>query len=354
MKPPDQGSPIVNSTMLGQRMRAEMNQQPEVLAGLAARFAAIGEQVRAVAPERIAGVAFLARGSSDNAALLGRYAVEHQSGLPTCLLAPSLATAYGRSPERFRGWLLVALSQSGRTPEIIDIAGRYAAAGARVVAVTNDPDSELARSAQLSVDLAAGPELAVPATKTVTAQMLALLAIAGGLGTGGPSAADAARIPGHVADVLADHGAAERAAALLAGRHPIAVVGRGACYPAALETALKLQETTGILAHGFSTADFRHGPIAVSGAESRTVLLAGSGPADADTAALHGELAQRGTSATLFGTGPDAGAGWAALGHMGECLLATVRGQQLALATSSALGIDPDAPAGLNKVTLTH
>ncbi|QKV90572.1 SIS domain-containing protein [Streptomyces sp. NA02950] len=346
----------MSTALLGRHMHAEMSQQPEVLANLADRFAPIAGQVNSIAEGmgRIAGVAFLARGSSDHAALLGRYAVEHQSGLPTCLVAPSIATAYQRSPEHFNGWLLVALSQSGQTPEIVDIAGRYAACGASVITVTNDPGSPLARLAHHSVDLAAGPEKAVPATKTVTSQMLAVLAIASGLGPGGLTAADAAQLPRHVSDILADHESVAPVATRPTEHHRIAVVGRGACYPAALETALKVQETTGSMAHGFSTADFRHGPIAACGPGSRAVLFAGSGPADDDTRALRGDLTRRGAQVSLSGTGIEADARWPALGHMGECLLATVRGQQLALATAAALGIDPDQPTGLNKVTLTH
>jgi glucosamine--fructose-6-phosphate aminotransferase (isomerizing) len=338
----------------GARMEAEMRQQPEVLAALVDRWPALTEQVAALvdgAPPL--GVAFLARGSSDHAALLGRYAVELQTGLPTCLVAPSVATAYGRPPEGFRGWLLVALSQSGRTPEIVDLAERYAAAGARVIAVTNDGGSALAGASHLSIPLEAGPEVAVPATKTVTGQLLALLAVAAGLSASGLTQAQATALPEAVARVLADGESAERAARLLAGRDRLAVVGRGACYPAALESALKLQETTGLMAHGFSTADFRHGPIAVCGPDAPALLLAGSGPADTDTLDLRGALAARDTPVLLAGTASGADLPWPSLGHLGECVPATVRGQQLALAAARHLGIDPDQPAGLNKVTMT-
>ncbi|HWG23910.1 SIS domain-containing protein [Actinospica sp.] len=340
------------------KMSSEMTEQPQVLGRLAERFGAIAEQVREVAAESgaVKGVAFLARGSSDNSALLGRYAIEQQTGLPTSLVAPSIVTVYKQRPELYRGWLLVALSQSGRTPEIVDIAGRYAECGASVVAVTNNPDSALARAARLHVALDAGPELAVPATKTVTSQMLAILAIAAGLGDAdaGLSEADVARIPDAAATILADFAPVERVVAALAEHRGMAIVGRGACYPAALETALKLQETLGVMAHGFSSADFRHGPIAVCGPDAPAVLLAGSGPADDDTRALRSDLAARSAHVAELGTGPNADAAWPALGTMAECILATVRGQQLALATAAHLGVDPDQPTGLNKVTLTH
>jgi len=359
----------VNDTPLGLHMSSEMAEQPQVLARLVERFDAIAGQVRAVAGEAaeqgggLKGVAFLARGSSDNSALLGRYAIEQRAGLPTSLVAPSVVTVYGRRPELYRGWLLVALSQSGRTPEIVDIAARYAECGASVVSVTNDPESALARASRLHVDLGAGPELAVPATKTVTSQMLAVLAIAAGLGEDGgqgwgkgdgEGAAGVSRISECVAEILGDQASVERVVGSLAEHRRIAVVGRGACYPAALETALKLQETLGVMAHGFSAADFRHGPIAVCGPDAPAVLLAGSGPADDDTRALRPELVDRAAHVVEFGTGAAADAAWPALGTMAECILATVRGQQLALSLAAYLGINPDQPVGLNKVTLTH
>jgi glucosamine--fructose-6-phosphate aminotransferase (isomerizing) len=344
----------MNHTGLGRQMAAEMAEQPTVLTALADRFETITQEVRSLVGQRIAGVAFLARGSSDNAALLGRYAVELTCGLPTCLVAPSIATAYRRTPDGFRDWLLVALSQSGQTPEIIHLTQGFAAAGAEVIAITNDPESPLAQAAQLTIALGAGPERAVPATKTVTSQMLAVLAIATALAPSDHAALDVSRIPDAVSAILADTAPISRAAAALSGFDRLAVVGRGACYPAASETALKLQETTGIMAHGFSTADFRHGPVAVCGPASPAVLLAGTGPADPDTRDLRGELLRRGARVTLIGTGDGVDIAWPALGDLGECLLATVRGQQLAHATATALGIDPDRPTGLNKVTLTH
>ncbi|MGW4245168.1 SIS domain-containing protein [Nocardia sp. NPDC004722] len=132
----------------------------------------------------------------------------------------------------------------------------------------------------------------------------------------------------------------------------MAVVGRGACFPAVMETVLELQETTGVVAAAFSTADFRHGPIAMTGPQAPVVLLAGSGPSD--TLALRPLLAERSAPIIVAGSAVDADISWPAPNCRGECLLATVRGQQPALALARARGIDPDHPAGLNKVTLTH
>jgi glucosamine--fructose-6-phosphate aminotransferase (isomerizing) len=334
-------------------MAAEMAEQPAVLEALAARFEAVSASVARALPGRPAGVAFLARGSSDNAALLGRYVVEMATGLPTSLVAPSVQTAYGREPQGFAGWLVVALSQSGQTPEIVDLAGRYRAAGACVVSITNDPDAALASASDVTVGLDAGAELAVPATKTVTAQLLATLAVSAGLG-GRPVVPDLAQLPARVAAVLADTDGVARAAGLLAESRRLAVVARGLVYPAARETALKLQETTGAMAHAFSTADFRHGPIAVTGPGAPALLMAGSGPADADTRRLRDEIPERGGLVVTAGSAAGDDVGWPAADGATDCVLATVRGQQLAYALCMRLGVDPDAPAGLHKVTRTH
>jgi glucosamine--fructose-6-phosphate aminotransferase (isomerizing) len=344
----------MSTPTMGRQMASEMAEQPDVLRQLAERFAAITQDVRSVAGRNPRGVAFLARGSSDNAALLGRYAVELYSGLPTCLVAPSVMTTYGRTPSGFAGWLLVALSQSGRTPEIVTLAHQFRQAGAGVVAVTNEASSELADVADFTIALNAGVERAVPATKTVTSQMLAALAIASGLSSDGLTPAQASEMPDAVAALLADTTGVREIGDSIARHDRLAVVGRAVCYPAALESALKLQETTGIMAQGFSSADFRHGPIAVCGPDSPAVLLAGSGPADSGTRDLAVELKARHAPVFTIGTGPSVDAAWRALGNPAEAILATVRGQQLAHALAAARGVDPDAPAGLNKVTLTH
>jgi glucosamine--fructose-6-phosphate aminotransferase (isomerizing) len=183
--------------------------------------------------------------------------------------------------------------------------------------------------------------------------MLVCLTIAKALGAGG-TAQQLAEIPAAVESILKDEHSVREAAAELAAYDRVAVVGRKWCYPAALETALKLQETTGVMAHGFSSADFRHGPVAVCNPTNPAILLAGSnGRADDDTRHLIDELSQRRTWSILVGT-TGAPIVWPALGHAGECLLATVRGQQLAYHWALLAGVDPDQPAGLSKVTLTH
>ncbi len=324
--------------------------QPAVLAALVRRREEIVESLAGPAP---AGIVIVARGSSDHAGIFGRYLLEAATGLPVALAAPSLQTIYGVRPH-VRDWLAVAISQSGRTPEIATVLERFRDAGARAVAVTNDPDSPLARAASVHVSLDAGEELAVPATKTFTAQLAAMALVAEALGSVPFGATDWERLPGIVETVLGDAVPAERVAAQLAGVDELACVGRGYLMCVALETALKLREAAGVRAEGWSAADFRHGPLTVAGPGLPTLAVSAAGPAAADVAELAAQLADGG--APVLSMSDDASASLPFPGGLPEPLAtipATVRAQQLALALALCRGVDPDRPPGLSKVTRT-
>jgi glutamine---fructose-6-phosphate transaminase (isomerizing) len=336
----------------GSLMAAELAQQPNVLARLASRHAADRDQVRAVLPGVLAGTVLLARGSSDNVAVYGRYLIELASRRPAGLAAPSVHTRYAADVD-FSGYLAVALSQSGATPEIVETAAHMRRSGAVVIGITNEADSALARTADLTLLTEAGPELAVPATKTVTAQMLLVAAIAAAYDPSLDAAADLAALPGAVASVVASPGPAEAVAARWADARRLIVTGRGLAYAAALETALKIKESARVHAEGLSSADLLHGPIAALDTRLPVLVVSGGDHFAADEAALTARLKSEGVPYAVCGTGGDiplpAGAS-----DVTAPILATVRGQQLALASSLARGLNPDAPAGLSKVTATH
>jgi len=350
----------------GVLMAAEMAEQPQVLAGVLSRAGTDAEAIRAVLPEPLAGTMFLARGSSDNAAVFGRYLAELRSGRPAGLMAPSLYTRYHAAVD-WSGFLVVALSQSGATPEIVRTCADLQAAGAVVTGLTNLPGSPLAQVVDQELLAAAGPERAVPATKTVTAQLALLVTVTSALAaarprTGPPAAAargpapetgeatgaagasgigeadetgraggsrgtggagDLAGLPDAVAAVLDDPGPARRLAARWQGLDRLVVAGRGLAYAAALETALKIKETTGILAEGISTADLLHGPIATVYAGAPVLLIEGGGPADTDLADLRDLLAARGAEQAALPLPPG-------LPETAQVIAAVVRGQQLA------------------------
>ncbi|MFD1858791.1 SIS domain-containing protein [Aeromicrobium camelliae] len=338
-------------TQIGGAMRREMQDQPEALAAMAGRLPGLIAELRGAGVHRRAGLAILARGSSDNAARVAAYSAQVRSGMPVSLLSPSVYTSFGQTTERYGDWVVLAVSQSGQTPEIVDLAGRFREAGSLVVGVTNDENSALAQTASVHLALGVGPETAVPATKTVTAQMLAGTAVAAAASDAQLDPAAVASLGDHAAALLDDASALDPAVRAVTAAGKVAMVGRGFAAAAAFESALKLQETTGILAHGFSTADFRHGPVRLAVGGTPVVAFAGSTAPDADTTALVADVAAH---APALLVAPHGDVTFAATEPEFEAILATIRGQQLALAASLALGLDPDHPSGLSKVTMTE
>jgi glucosamine--fructose-6-phosphate aminotransferase (isomerizing) len=338
---------------LGTVMSAEMAEQPERLAALLGQSDEIMDRVRKVLPDPLAGTVLVARGSSDHAATTGRYLLELATGRPVASASPSLYTMYGAQTD-FTGYLVIAVSQSGRTPEIVSTLRAARAAGGRTVAVTNDRESDLAQAAELTLYLDAGVERAVPATKTVTAELAAFLLIAQAVSDIGFGPAVRSELPGKVAEVLDDPGPADEVAAWLEGRTRLATVARGFLYGAAAEAALKIEETTSLFATAFSAADLRHGPIAVAATGLPVITFAHPGPAAADVTDLAQDLRGRGADVLLAGPVPGSVLPWPAdVPEVVAPVLAVVRAQQVALALARRLGRNPDEPGGLNKVTLT-
>jgi glucosamine--fructose-6-phosphate aminotransferase (isomerizing) len=343
----------------GSLMAAELAEQPEVLGRLVDRHAADRELVRAVlpgrlVPGRLAGTVLLARGSSDNVAVYGRYLLEMAARRPAGLAAPSVHTRYQADVD-FSGYLVVALSQSGATPEIVETAAHMRKAGAVVIGITNEAGSALTEACDLTLLTDAGSERAVPATKTVTAQLLAVAAIAAAFDPALVALDNLRTLPDAAAAVVADAAAAQVAAARWADAQRLVVTGRGLAYAAALETALKVKESARVHAEGLSSADLLHGPIAALDSALPVLLVAGGERFASDDAALAERLAAAGVPYEICGTAPDSDLPLpAGTAEVTAPILATIRGQQLALAASLSRGLDPDAPVGLSKVTATH
>jgi glutamine---fructose-6-phosphate transaminase (isomerizing) len=337
----------------GQLMASEMAEQPGRLAALLSRRHELGKDVRALAPSPLAGTVLVARGSSDHAAKSGAYLLEMATRRPVALASPSVLTLY-RSRTDYAGYLLLAVSQSGRTPEIVDVVELARAGGARAIAVTNDPLSPLAAASDLVISLEAGTELAVPATKTVTAQLAVFAMVAQALGEIGLDDTAAEELPGQVAAVLADSAPVTALAGWLRGADRLVTVARGILYGSAREAALKVEETTSLLTAAFSAADLRHGPIAIASSGPPVLAFAHPGPTSQDVAEVVGELRKRGAGVRLAGPVEGSDLGWpASAPEILAPVLAVVRGQQLALSLALEMGRDPDAPAGLMKVTAT-
>lgn len=307
-------------------------------------------------------VLLVARGSSDNAGVYGRYLLEVHAGRGAALAAPSLATHYAVRRD-LSDSVVVSLSQSGHTAEVIETQQWAAACGARTIAVTNDPDSPLAAAADLALVTAAGVERAVPATKSYTAQLTALAVLADALGPPAQTLEpDLRRVPDAISALLAADGDGELAAALdaLATARDTLVTGRGLVYGTALETALKLEETCLQPVRGLSYADLRHGPMAIVDSELSAVLLAaGDGPMLTGMTELARELGSRGARTVGIGGDPGFAAACATsvtgpdLPEAVAPIALIVPAQRIVEALARRRGLDPDRPRGLSKVTQT-
>ncbi len=337
-------------------MRAEIAEQPAVWARLLAGRAAIAAVARLVAAAGPRFVLLAARGTSDHAALYAKYLIEIRLGLPCGLVSPSTLTAYGARPD-LRDVLLVAVSQSGGSPDLVRTVEAGRAGGALTLAVTNNAGSPLAQAAALHVDVGAGPERAVAATKSYTAQLLALyLLVKGWRGSGDAAAGLAERGEATVRR-------AEVEMAACAARYRFAqrmvATGRGYGYPTAREAALKLMETSYVSAQAFSGADLLHGPVAMLDQQVPVLAVVPEGVAGAAMAAVLPRVRAAGAELFVVGTAAAVAAadGGFALPSGGDealsPLLEILPLQWLALYLAVARGEDPDAPRGLRKVTET-
>ncbi|HTW11929.1 MAG TPA: SIS domain-containing protein, partial [Solirubrobacteraceae bacterium] len=244
----------------GELMAAEVAEQPAVLARLLESSAAITEAASRIAASGPRFVLIAARGTSDHAGLYAKYLAEVRMQLPAGLVSPSSLTVYGSAPD-MTDVLFLAVSQSGRSPDLVDSLAVARRQGALTVAVTNAPDSPLAQAAEISVDVRAGAERAVAATKTYTAELLALHLLFGGE----DAAQQAAPLPAAAQRTLELTSPQElqELAARLRDRARIVVTARGYSYSTAREAALKLMETSYVSAQAFSGADLLHGPMAM-------------------------------------------------------------------------------------------
>jgi glucosamine--fructose-6-phosphate aminotransferase (isomerizing) len=347
----------------GAGMAQDIAEQPEGYERLlgAESVSRIAQVAARIAEWQPRHVVFTARGTSDHAALYGAYLTEIRLGIPAGLASPSVITLYGARPD-LRGALVVGVSQSGGSTDLVEVIRAARESGAHTLAVTNNPDSPLAGVAELHIDVLAGHERAVAATKTYTAELLALLMLVEGVRAGdGRLPADEhtalARLSGDAAGILNDPTPVE-----LAHRYRFAgqvvTTGRGYAYPTARETALKLMETSYLAALAFSGADLLHGPLAMTDPDVPVLAVVGSGPGGA---AMHEVVAQLGERrADVVTIGPAAVPGATsridtpAVDERYAPLLDILPLQRLALALALARGEDPDAPRGLKKVTVTR
>ncbi|GAA3893315.1 SIS domain-containing protein [Saccharothrix violaceirubra] len=341
----------------GGHMAAEIAQQPKIFADLVARrdqIAAVADVIRERKPRF---VLFGARGSSDHAALYAKYLTEVLLELPAGLVSPSTTTLYGAQPD-LRDVLLVSVSQSGGSPDLLEVTQSARERGALTVAVTNTASSPLNAAAELSVDIGAGVEQAVAATKTYSATLLALYLLVDAIrGGDGRAAAPLGDLAQSTLDGSVD--AVSEAVQRYRFVDRVLTTGRGYSLPTALESALKLAETSYLAARAYSGADLLHGPVAAVDGETAVLAVTSKGRGGD---ALHDVLdVVHGRGADVVAVGSAASAVSAALRipvpetpEEVAPILEILPVQRLAHGLALARGGDPDNPRGLKKVTQTR
>lgn len=370
----DRSQPATETLML-----REITEQADALRRT---ITSAGETARRIAAEVVRRdidlIIIAARGTSDHAALYAQYLFQYLNQIPVALATPSIYTLYGASPRVNRA-LVIGISQSGESPDVVEVISKAGQTGAFTIAITNMTDAPLARAAHDVLALDAGAERSVAATKTYTSTCVALALLAAAL-PGGERLGDSVdQVPALVEAALRCRGAIERQATRYTHARDCVVLGRGFQYSTARETALKLEETCYVLATPFSTADFRHGPAALVERGMPVIVFAPPGrTSDQSLELLHWLRDREADSVVIaqeerlldLATTPirldlpavdamSAGMSAADVARPSvDELLAPipyiVPGQLFAQYLALRKGLNPDQPRSLSKVTRTH
>ena len=343
-------------------LESEIHEQPAVLARLLEQQA---PSIRAITRDlRARGVhtAFLAaRGTSDNAGLYLKYVWGAFNRVPVALATPSLFSTY-HSPPRLDQMLTVGVSQSGQSPDIVAVVEEARRQGGPTLVISNAPDSPLARAAEAVIDVGAGPELAVAATKTYTAQLMTIAMLSAALAGDEKRWEALQRVPAAVAAVLAESASIARRAERYRFMNHCVVLGRGFNYATAFEWALKLKELTYVIAEPYSSADFQHGPMAMIDRGFPVLAIATDGPLFDDALGLLSRLVSERHVDLLAISDRDEALDLAhapvrlpaGVPEWLTPIVAIVAAQLFCLHLTRAKGFDTEAPRGLQKVTLTR
>ncbi|SDJ38687.1 glutamine--fructose-6-phosphate transaminase [Actinokineospora alba] len=334
----------------GESMRAEIDQQPAVFAGVMSRRGDVAKVGSLIAARRPRFALFAARGSSDHAALYAKYLTEVLLKLPAGLVSPSTTTLYRAEPD-LTDVLYVTVSQSGGSPDLVEATLAARARGALTVAVTNTADSPLNEAAEFSVDVGAGPELAVAATKTYSATLLTLYLLVDAIR--GQDGVAAHGIDEIAARALAAEGV-EAAVARMRFADWVVCTGRGFSSATAAEAALKLAETSYVSARAYSGADLLHGPIAALDSETSVLAITSVGAGGDAMAEVIDVVRRSGADITTVGSAFGSAIALPRTAEEVAPIIEILPLQRLALELSLARGRDPDHPRGLSKITKTR
>jgi glutamine---fructose-6-phosphate transaminase (isomerizing) len=342
-------------------LHSEIHEQPAVIQNLLSNqteIARIAAEIRRIDP---AYVFLAARGTSDNAGRYANYLWGAYNRLPVALATPSLFTFYGQSP-LLKGALVTTVSQSGKSPDIIAVVEEGKRQGCASLAITNAPNSPLAAASDFVIDIAAGPEKAVAATKTYTAELLAMALLSVELADDPVRRADLQKLPIWAQQVLALDEEIARLAERFRYMEHCVVIGRGFNYATAFEWSLKMKELTYSVAEPYSSADFQHGPIAMVERGFPVFVAAPSGVILPDMLGLlknlrethHAELTVISDNAEALALAQSPIPLPAGIPEWLSPLIAIIPAQLFCYHLTRVRGFDTEAPRSIRKVTETH
>jgi len=348
---------LIRNTLLYQ----EIHQQPDVLANLLDQeFGNIQRLAAAIQKRRITHVVIAARGTSDNAARYAKYLLGAMNGITVALATPSLFSIY-KQPPHFKDALVLGISQSGKSPDIVSVLQEARRQKALTAAITNFPASDLAQAADFVIDLHAGQERSIAATKTYTSELAAIAMLSISIRDDSEMKSELAKIPERVSKTMSLDTEIRQIASRYRYMKVCVVVGRGYNYATAFELALKLKELTYTVVEPYSSADFLHGPVAMIEHGFPVIVIAPDGvlipemkefisklrKRDAEVIAISDVpeiLAQARIPLTLPVSVPE----WI------SPIISIVPGQMLAMYLAHERNYDVDQPRALHKITETH
>lgn len=342
------------------KYQTEIYQQPDIFNGLIndqqEHIVTLASQLRRKQPKFIL---IAARGTSDNAAMYAKYLLSSIAGIPTGLAIPSLYTIYEQPPD-IRDGLVIGISQSGRATDILAVLKDASMKGVTTLAITNDDHSPMAETADFSINVNAGEEKAVAASKTYTGQLLAIALLAAGWVENDQKFIEIQHIPEWGKEVLQQHKAVTNLAKWIADANRMVVLARGYNYCTSYEVALKIKELTYTSADAYSTSDFRHGPIAMLEKGFPVIAVAPQDKTLDNMKSMIKSVKELDVRLGIISNDdevlsmsphpiamPKGIPGWL------SPIIATIPGQLLALELAIAKDLDVDNPRGLKKVTLT-
>lgn len=341
---------------------SEILEQPDRLEKLLqSQRKTVEEIARAIKSREISYVFLAARGTSDNAGRYANYLFGGMNRMPLALATPSLFTYY-QLPPNLKGALVIGISQSGQSPDIVSVLREGKRQGCLTLAVTNAPNSPLAAEADFTLDIQAGPELAVAATKTYTAELMVIAMLSAAMNKDEKSWSELQKVPAWVTETLKHDQMISEAAQRYRFMQQCVILGRGYNYSTVFEWSLKLKELTYVEAEPYSSADFQHGPIAIVGRGFPVLAVINAGKVAESLMPLLVNLKEDRLAELLVISNMEQAL---SLGQIGFSispaipeyltpLVSIVPAQLFSYHLTIAKGFDPDKPRTLSKVTETR